>query len=292
MKILVIGKKGYVSTCFQTYMQKNYGSIQVNAISARNDAWKSVDFRGYDAVFNTTGLAHNNARKGTEEEFILLNTYLPFDLAKKAKDEGVSEFVNMSSMIVYGDMTSIGLNERITETTIPKPANIYGESKLKGEENIIQLSDNNFHVAIIRSPLVYSETAVDNFLLMTNLAEKLPFFPYVKNERSMIYSDNLCELVRLIIENKSSGFFYPQQEVYICTSEIMKEIANQIGHRIWMPSFLTPMLKLLSRRSKYIRKVFGNLAYEMDISNHFNGSYRIVGYPESVRRIVEMKKNN
>ena len=76
MKILVIGKKGFISTSFQTYMKK-YPEVQVHAISARGDKWKEYDFSGYDAVYNTTGLAHDDARMGTDALFMALNRDLP-----------------------------------------------------------------------------------------------------------------------------------------------------------------------------------------------------------------------
>lgn len=290
MKILVIGKNGYVSTCFQNYMKK-YDGIQVDAISARKDAWKQVDFRGYDAVFNTTGLAHNDARKGTEEEFIELNAKLPKLLATKAKKEGVPEFVHMSSMIVYGNMSPIGTIELIKEDTVPVPTNIYGKSKLMGEKAILELNDDVFHVAVIRSPLIYGETAVDNFLALTNYAVTLPVFPYIKNIRSMIYSDNLCEIVWLIIQNKSSGLFFPQQEEYICTSKIIKEIASLAGHKVIMVKCFENVLKPFSKWVMLIRRVFGSLAYDMNMSNHFDGMYRVVSYNESIRRIAMTKTN-
>lgn len=291
MKILVIGKKGYISSCFQNYMRQYYPQTQVDAISARNEAWKNADFRGYDAVFNTTGLAHNDARKGTEEEFLALNAELPLYLAEKAKKEGVSTFVHMSSMIVYGNMTPIGSIEPISASTVATPANIYGRSKRMGEENIQRLENDSFHVAIIRSPLVYGEDAVDNFLALTNYAVRLPIFPYVENARSMIYFENLCELVRLIAENRCGGIFYPQQEEYICTSKIVKDLAEKVGHKIWMPKIFNPVLKQLSKRNGVVRRVFGSLAYDMNLSDHFGGAYRIVSYPESVDRIAKAKNN-
>ena len=69
MKILVIGKNGYISKCFQEYMS-SYADDVVKAISVRDDAWKNMSFTGFDAIFNTAALAHNNARKGTDEEFM------------------------------------------------------------------------------------------------------------------------------------------------------------------------------------------------------------------------------
>lgn len=285
MRILVIGKSGFVSTSFQTYM-KRYPDIKVDAVSARNGKWKKVDFSEYDVVYNTTGLAHNDARKGTDEQFMALNAKLPVALASKAKRDGVKEFIHMSSMIVYGDMSQLGEDKFITKDTVPKPAGIYGKSKLAGENALRKLESEDFHVALIRSPLIYSEDAVDNFLKLTEYAKKHPIFPDIKNARSMIYADNLCELVRLIAENQSSGIFYPQQDEYICTSKLVKDIARTAGHKMKLTKMFNPILYAVSKRKIFVRKVFGNLAYDMETSNAFEGRYRVVGYQESLKRLV------
>lgn len=285
MKILVIGKSGFVSTSFQRYMKK-YPEIIVDVISARNNQWKEYSFVGYDVIYNTTGLAHDDARMGSDEQFMALNCELPKALAEKAKDEGVKTFINMSSMIVYGDMSELGSKERITSETVPRPAGIYGKSKLAGEAAINELACEQFHVAIIRSPLVYSEDAVDNFLKLSKFAKKGVIFPKIENARSMIYSDNLCELVKLIAENNGNGVYYPQQEEYICTSKLVKDIASIAGHKMILVKLFNPILYLLSKKIIFIRKVFGSLAYDMQTSNCFGGKYRVVSYEESIKRLV------
>ena len=83
MKILIVGKNGYISRCFQEYMS-NF-SDQITVISARKNEWETFSFSGYDAVFNTIGLAHNDARMGTTEEFMRLNVELPVKLGKQRK---------------------------------------------------------------------------------------------------------------------------------------------------------------------------------------------------------------
>ena len=288
MKILVVGKKEFISTSFQTYMKK-YPEIHVDAISARGDKWKEYDFSGYDAVYNTTGLAHDDARKGTDAQFMALNRDLPEALAKKAKEQKVKTFINMSSMIVYGDMSELGSNVRITSETIPRPAGIYGESKLAGEKVLEKLADENFHIAIIRSPLVYSEKAVDNFLKLTKYAKKGIIFPKIENRRSMIYADNLCELVRLIAVNNGAGIYYPQQDEYICTSKLVKDIASASGHKMILTKLFNPMLFALSKKRMFVRKVFGSLAYDKKTSNCFDGEYRVVNYNKSIEKLANTK---
>lgn len=284
-KILVIGKNGYVSTSFQKYMQK-FEDYQVDAITARNDAWREYDFSTYDAVFNTTGLAHNDARMGTREQFMALNAVLPVELAQKAKAEGVKVFINMSSMIIYGEMSELGKLELIDDKTVPVPAGIYGESKLAGEKGLMGLADVYFNVAIIRSPLVYGEKAVDNFAKLVNFAKRYPLFPDLENCRSMIYSDNLCELVRLIVDNSQGGLYYPQQEVYIGTSKLVKDIAKVAGNGLIETSLFNPFIRILSHKMIVFRKVFGNLAYDHNVSNAFDGKYRVVSYEESIKRTL------
>lgn len=288
MKILVIGKHGYISTSFQNYMKK-YPEHEVEAISVRDGPWKSLDFSQFDSVFNTAALAHNNARKGTDEEFMALNAILPVEIAKKAKADGVKEFIHMSSMIVYGSLRPLGDNTKYFKDTVPTPNNIYGRSKLQGEQGLKELEDDNFKVALIRSPLVYGENATDNFGKLVKAAKTFPFFPNIKNERSMIYADNLCELVRLIAENESSGLFCPQQECYICTSKIVKDMADAMHHPLHLTRFFNPILRALSKRVGIVDKVFGTEAYEMNMSNAFDGEYRVVSYEDSIKRIAEAK---
>lgn len=289
MKILVIGKHGYISTSFQNYLRK-YPQHEVEAISVRDESWKSVDFSKYETIFNTAALAHNNARKGTEEEFMALNAVLPVEVAKKAKADGVRQFIHMSSMIVYGSLRPLGDNTKYSESTEPTPNNIYGRSKLQGEQGLQALETSSFKVAIIRSPLVYGENATDNFEKLVKAARTFPFFPDIRNERSMIYADNLCELVRLIVENESRGLFYPQQECYICTSQIVKDIAVAMHHGLHLTRFFNPILRAMSKKVCIVNKVFGTEAYEMNMSNAFDGEYRVVSYEESIQRIAAKKK--
>lgn len=288
MKILVIGKNGYISKCFQEYMS-SYADDVVKAISVRDDVWKNMSFAGFDAIFNTAALAHNNARKGTDEEFMNLNVKLPFELAKKAKQDKVPIFIHMSSLIVYGNPSGINEFNPITRDTIPNPDNIYGKSKYTGEQELNKLEDDNFKVALIRSPRVYGEKDTDSIQTLTKFAKKMPVFPNIKNSISMIYSDNLCELVRLIAESKQGGIYYPQQERYICTSELVKDISIAAGHKLFLAKVFNPILYLIRNKVGIVSKVFGNEGYELKMSNHFDGKYRVVSYEESVERLASMK---
>lgn len=288
-KVMLVGVGGYIGGKFTEYINKNYPDWQVDAVDSMNSKWADADFTGYDAVYNVSGLAHANARQGTEEQYYAVNGQLPIDIAMKAKAEGVPMFVQMSSMVVYGDMSGLGDEKTIYEDTVPAEPTIYGKSKMMAERGLQKLIDETFQVAIMRPPLIYSEYARDNFPRLVNFAKKMPIFPKLKNQQSMVYVDNLCELIHLIIENNKGGIYYPQQECYIETSKIVKDIADAVGNKMWQTNIFNPLLILFSKWEKlaFIHKAFGSITYDMNISNHFDGKYRVVSYEESIRRIAK-----
>lgn len=289
MKILILGKNGYVSKCFQEYMQDQKDYI-VEAISVRDGSWRNISFKGYDAVFNSIGLAHNDARKGTDDDFIKLNVKLPAELALKAKRDGVPVFIHMSSMLVYGNANGIGKFKPIDEFTVPQPDSIYGKSKYMGELELKKLEDETFNVALIRSPRVYGENDTDSIHMLTQAAKKMPIFPKINNCISMIYSDNLCELIRLIAVNKQGGFFFPQQEEYICTSKMVKDISIASGHRLVCTKLFNSVLRGPLKSLRVVSKAFGSEGYDLSLSNHFDGKYRVVSYTESIERLANSTK--
>jgi len=289
-KVILIGVGGYIGSKFIEYINTNYPDWQVDAVDSMNRKWFENSFHGYDAVYNVSGLAHANARKGSEEQYYAVNGQLPIDVATKAKAEGVPLFIQMGSQIVYGDMSKLGEEKMIYSETIPSEPTIYGRSKMMAERGLKELECDSFQVAYLRPPLVYSESARDNFARLVNFAKKMPIFPILKNNQSMVYIDNLCELIRLIIENNKGGIYFPQQEVYIETSKMVADIAKAIGNKMWQTRIFNPFLSLLSKipQMGFIRKAFGSLTYDIELSNHFNGKYRVVSYEESICRIAKV----
>lgn len=285
-RILIIGKNSYVGNSFATYINERYSDeFIIDKISSRNHEWKNHDFGKYNTVFNVSGLCHADARQGSNEDYININGRLPVEIALKAKEEGVAQFVQMSSMIVYGNMSKLGEQKLIKKDTVPESEGIYGESKLMAEKGLKELADDDFRVAIMRPPLIYGENAGDNFMRLAKFALKSPLFPNIDNSQSMIYIDNFCELVRLVIVNGDSGIFCPQDKKYINTSRLVNDIAISAGKRIKLVKCFNPILKIASKKVNFINKAFGNLTYDFDLSSYYDWKYNIVSYKEAVGRI-------
>lgn len=273
-RILITGANSYIGMSFEKYIKDNFpNDFQVDTIDMIDGSWREKSFKGYDVVYHVAGIAHSDSGKISKEKEKLyksVNTDLTIETAKKAKADGVKQFIFMSSMIVYGESAPIGKKKVITKDTEPKPANCYGDSKLQAELGIQPLQDESFKVAIVRPPMIYGKNSKGNFPQLERYAQKMKIFPYVKNERSMLYVGNLVEFIRLLIVNDDSGVFFPQNAEYSNTSELVKMIAEANGRKIRLWKGFGWLLRLAGLFVHKINKAFGNLSYDQSMSKYAN----------------------
>ena len=284
-RILITGAGSYIGTSFEKYLSQWTDRYTVDTVDMIGNSWKKKDFSNYDVIYHVAGIAHSDIGKATEEVKALyykVNTDLTIETATKAKAEGVKQFIFMSSAIVYGDSAPVGKTKIITKDTIPTPANFYGDSKLKAEKGILPLGDSNFKVVVLRPPMIYGKGSKGNYPILAKYACKFPVFPDVENCRSMLYIENLLEFVRLIIENNESGIFFPQNEEYVKTSILVKEIAKVHGKKVFLTRIFNPLIHLMSKRVKLLNKVFGNLCYAKELSV-YKGKYCRTNFEQSIK---------
>ncbi len=278
-RILITGANSYIGTSFETYI-KQFAGYSIDTLDMIDGTWREYDFSGYDTVFHVAGIAHSDTGKASEEvkaKYYAVNTDLTIETAEKAKKDGVAQFVFMSSAIVFGSKSHC-----INKDTVPNPDNFYGDSKLKADEGIHKLQDDNFNVVSIRPPMIYGKGSKGNYPRLAKLAKKIPLFPDYPNKRSMLYIENLCEFLRLVMENNESGFFYPQNAEYVKTSDMVKTIAGVYGRKISIVKFFNPFVSML-KNVGIVNKVFGDLYYEKSMSE-YKEPYCKVDFEESIRR--------
>ena len=272
-RILITGANSYIGTSFEKYLEKWPDEYHVETIDMVDDSWRDKSFAGFDTVFHVAGIAHSDTGKVSEERKALyykVNTELTIETTKKAKVDGVKQFIFMSSAIVYGDSAPIGKQKIITKDIVPQPSNFYGDSKLQAENSILPLQSNDFNVVVLRPPMIYGKGCKGNYQVLVKLALKLPVFPYVINERSMLYIENLCEFIRLMTQNNEQGIFWPQNSEYTNTSEMVKMIAEAHGKKIKLVKGFQWLLTVMSRFTSLVNKAFGSLTYDKSLSYNKN----------------------
>jgi len=283
-KVLITGKDSYIGRSVKAWLMKDKQQIAIDEMCVEGDEWRKVDFSVYDVVFHVAGIAHSDTGKASNEMkalYYAVNTDLTIEVAKKSKLEGVGQFIFMSSMIVYGDAAPFGVMKRIGVDTVLNPSNFYGDSKLQAEVGLNSLKSDNFRVAIIRPPMIYGKDSKGNYPRLVKLAKRLPLFPDVDNERSMLHIDNLCEFVSLVIRHGDEGVFHPQNAQYVKTSDMVTTIAAVYGKKMYVTPIFNQVLKLLGRHVGIVNKVFGNLSYDLTLSA-YKEDYRVRDFKESI----------
>ena len=286
-KILITGANSFIGVSFEKYLKENYpDDYAVDTVDMIGDGWKNKDFSSYDSVFHVAGIAHSDSGKISLEKeklYYEVNTDLTVETAKKAKSDGAKQFIFMSSAIVYGESAPIGKQKIIMRDTPVSPANCYGDSKVQAENGIRPLNDETFKVVILRPPMIYGRGSKGNYPLLAKLALKTPMFPYVNNQRSMLYIENLCEFIRLMVENGEQGTFWPQNAQYSNTGELVQLIAEAHGKKVRLIKGFGWTLKLLSHITARVNKAFGSMSYDMSLSE-YKENYRIRDLSDSIQR--------
>ncbi len=290
-KVLITGANSYIGVSFERYAADHYASdLSIDTADMVDGSWRQKDFSVYDIVYHVAGIAHADVGNVSDEvktRYYAINTDLAIETAKKAKAEGVKQFVFMSSAIIYGDSAPYGKAKIVTRETKPVPANFYGDSKLQADLGIQSLTDADFLTCILRPPMIYGKGSKGNYMTLAKMAKKLPIFPDCDNQRSMLYIENLCEFLCQVMIRGEGGIFFPQNAEYTRTSQMVKTIAEVCGHKITVSKAWNWLVNVAAvipgKLSGLANKAFGNLTYDQSISKYWF-EYQVVDLKTSIER--------
>jgi len=284
LNLLITGSSGFVGGAVQARL-KDDPAFCVSTLSVRGTGWRDHDFSRYDSILHAAGIAHVIADGSMDAQYDAVNHRLTAEIAAKAKAEGVKQFIFLSSMIVFGTASPAGVRRMISPDTPPAPTGAYGKSKLDAENAIRALESESFRAAILRPPTVYGPGCKGNYVTLSKLARRLPFFPEFENHRSMIYVENLAELIRLILLRQDRGTFHPQDETDRSVSGIVREICAVHGKTMHFSRALAPLV-CLAGRAGIVRRAFGDMVYDPAMSG-YPENYRLYSFSEAIRRTEE-----
>lgn len=281
-RILITGVNGKVSCAVSKWLTNKLDEFKVKQISIRGDEWQNCNFSKFNVVIHVAGVV---PKSGVDKElFYKINYELTEIFAKKCKQDGVKHFIYLSSMSVYGIEPHMCINKgTVVDSTVCTPTSDYGKSKLLAEECLKKLESENFNVTIIRVPSIYGNGKTEYLDQYKHLNEKFARLPkaFLKNYKSIIYIDNLCELIYLIIKSGKCGILCPD-DGQISAFAICKAISPNKKDSL----LLGKVLSFLKRNNR-IRDYFGSVCYSENLTNIFDGCYRVVRLNEAVKSSYE-----
>ncbi len=170
MNILITGNMGYIGPNLVKHLRRTYPDASLTGLDLAffahcltnavrlpesmvdvqyfGDVRKvDVDFlKGFDAVVHLAAISNDPMGKTFEDATYEINHLASVDIARKARDAGVSSFVYASSCSIYGAAED---SPRTEESNL-NPLTAYAKSKVRAERDLEQLARDGFKITCLR----------------------------------------------------------------------------------------------------------------------------------------------
>ena len=182
MKVLLTGHKGYIGTVLTPLLLANGHEVvgldsDLYRYSTFGDGVPEIpeilkdirdieasDLVGFDAVLHLAGLSNDPLGNLNPDLTYEINHLASVRIAELAKAAGVERYIFSSSCSNYG----AGGEDWLDESSAFNPVTPYGISKVRTEEDVTKLADDNFSPTFLRSATAYGVSPRLRFDLVLN----------------------------------------------------------------------------------------------------------------------------
>ncbi len=244
----------------------NVRRLAIGDISSTTN-WHDA-LEGIDTIVHIAGLAHVSSRGANiASQFMEVNARGTTNLAKQAVEAGVSKFIFISSVGVYGSSRA----GKLSPDSALTPCEVYAQSKLEAENGLRAIeAKSELTVVIVRPPMVYGPNAPGNFKALASAVSRgipLPFLN-ISNKRSFVYVGNLVDMLESCIDiEESKGKTYNVSDDYdVSTLELIQEIANALNIRPKLFGINRTMLQMMAKlcnKSELFKKTCDSLVLDI-----------------------------
>lgn len=185
----------------------------------------------------------------------------------------VKRFVFVSSVKVHGDATFAAPFTANDELAAADP---YAQSKREAERALEEIGGNiGLETVIIRPPLVYGPGVGGNFFRLMQMVDKGVPMPFagIDNRRSLVYVENLCDLIRECLANPSApgSRLLVSDNADVSTAQLIRLIGASMNKKprlFRVPESLLQFAAGVLGRSAEVSRLQGSL--QVDISETMN----------------------
>lgn len=261
IKTLIIGAKGMLgsdlSSFFPDAVKLNHRELD---ITNRNQVLESIDIIKPDLVINAAAYTDVDGCEDKQELAFDVNGYGPGYIAEACSETG-SMLVHFSTDYVFD-----GSKKEYLESDTPKPINVYGRSKLLGEQEIAENMDD---YRIIRTSWLFGahgKNFVDTILRLSGEMDKVKVVndQFGKPTYTADLADKITEITELEagiyhITNEGICSWYEFASAFIgnavpCTSKEFPRKAKRPNYSILMNTKTGPMRHWKDALKEYLKE--------------------------------------
>ena len=269
-KTIVTGASGFIGSALCCSLEGKKDLIKVSRLASSRqvnqfyipEVTGSTDWtaplRGCSSLIHFAARVHVRNHKSVDSlsAFREVNVEGTANLARQAAEAGLKRFIFLSSVKVNGEFSVFGAPFSYNDA--PAPEDSYGVSKQEAEQALKEVcAETGMEYVIIRPPLVYGPGVKANFLSMlkwVSLGVPLPLGCIRKNKRSLVYVENLVELIKACIEHPAAAnqTFLVSDDDDVSTQELLVRAASALDVKSRLlnipPSWLGLAVKLLGKK--------------------------------------------
>jgi nucleoside-diphosphate-sugar epimerase len=208
----------------------------------------SAAVAGVEVVIHLAGRAHVLRERAVspEKEFERANIDGTMCLARQAHAAGVRRFVFVSSAGVGGAVSGA---HALRETDTPRPVSLYARTKWAAEQALTAFAaSSGLEYVVVRPTLVYGAGAPGNLQrLLAAIDHGIPLpLAGVRNQRSLVGVDNLCDLLlRCATHAEAAGRTFYAADGVVSTPELVRTFAEGMRRPARLIPVPVPAMRLL-----------------------------------------------
>jgi nucleoside-diphosphate-sugar epimerase len=291
MRILVTGSHGYIGsvlapelaaaghdvTGLDTYFYDgcDFGADLAKLPTVRCDVRDvtAADFAGFDAVVHLAALSNDPIGDLNERWTYDINLDGTMRVARAAKDAGVRRFVFASSCSMYG---ASGTDELLDETAPLRPLTAYAESKVRAEEGLAEMVDDDFVVVSMRNATVFGvsprlrlDIVLNNLAGWAHTTGRIRLLSDGRSWRPLIHVRDLTRVALAMLEApdelvRGEAFNVGSAEQNYLVRDLAEVLADVTGCDIEFASDASPDPRSYRVDFSKLARVFPSLAFEWD----------------------------
>jgi dTDP-4-dehydrorhamnose reductase len=215
----------------------------------------------------------------SENELANILNFKAVDLMSKWSSNNVKKFIHISTDYVFDGNSEVPLKE----DELTAPINVYGSSKLKGENICLK---NDINSIILRTSWVYSSFGNNFVKIMRNLMLKKKTISVVNDQiGSPTYAADLAEVILKIINNEQwiPGLYHYSNEGEISWFDFANDIKYFSKFKTQIDGISTKDYPTAAKRPKY------SLLDKTKIKETYN--IKVPFYRESLKKCIKILQN-